>query len=168
MNDLSVNNTAHSGVMPESNISRSDETEAPEIYSTAGDTKYAIKKRKTKISKATLLKITLSVSAVSGSVLIANVFIGSAPTINNFDTCYQITGTTFEYNLEVEVVTARLEMSILKEDKVLKDYVFESSGTYTGEYILEKDGSDYEVKFYSTNLFDYKVELTDYNIKILF
>lgn len=166
MNDLSTNNIATSSVMPSNNISTSDELTAPEIYSADGDSKYAIKRRKSKLSKTTVTLLTISVSAVAGGTVLTNVFIGDAPVINNFDSCYEVVEQTFKYNLDITVKVAKLEMSLNSKEATLQDYVFDSTGVFTGEYALPSSGT-YEVKFYSTNLFDYKSELKQYYITFI-
>ena len=163
MNDVSTNNVPFADPMPMDNISTSDELSSPEIYSSDLDTKYAIKKRKTKLSKTAIITLTLSASAVSGGVLISNAFIGAQPVINNFDTCYEVVEQTFKYNLDIEITNAKLEMSVLKGEELIKDFVFDSTGVFTGEVELPEP-NDYQVKFYSTNLFDYKNELVGYHI----
>ena len=119
MNDVSTNNVPFADPMPMDNISTSDELSSPEIYSSDLDTKYAIKKRKTKLSKTAIITLTLSASAVSGGVLISNAFIGAQPVINNFDTCYEVVEQTFKYNQKSVSVNITFLAGMLDIIKIL-------------------------------------------------
>ncbi len=123
---------------------------------------FALNKRIENASKKVGLILTLSISVFTGATSISNVLLGADPIIKNFNNCYATYSQRFTYNFDIEIENSILKMNIFYAESIVYSYTFKESGVYKNSLQL-LDLGDYNVKFYSTNLFDYEKELTDYS-----
>lgn len=163
INDIYVNNN------PIDSLNVNNTAISDELITSENNDKeslYAINKRIINKSDKITLFLTLSVSVLAGGSTIVNAFVGSDPVINNFANCFHLEGATLNYELDLTIFNSKLKMNIIKEEVILSELVFESSGIYKDSISLEEVGN-YCVKFYSTNLFDYNRELSDYSFTFI-
>lgn len=138
----------------------SDELAINENNSVIEGTKYAAAKRNSKASK-TVSIITLSMTALLAGSFMMNSFIGSDPVINNFSESYFVEGNIFSYNFDITISSSTLIMKINGGKVELENIKFSNSGVYKNSIELEYN-TEYKVKFYSSNGFDYSKEITNY------
>jgi hypothetical protein len=142
------------------NLFISDELAVDEKNNVIDGTKYAADKRSSKASKA-ISFVALSMTALLAGSLMLNSFIGSDPVINNFAHSYSVEGNMFNYSFDVTISSSTLIMKISGGTVELDKIKFNKTGVYEDSIELEYN-SEYMVKFYSSNGFDYTKEIANY------
>ncbi len=159
VNEIYFNNNPTIPLNPNNSFT-SDELLLNETNSTVST--YALNKRIKKSKTKGKVAITVSVSIFTGAVSMSNSLLGADPVINNFENSYSIQEQTFSYNFDIKIEKTMLKMNIFYADSSVYSVIFKQTGTYKEDVLLEKKGK-YNVKFYSTNSFDYEKELTKYS-----
>ena len=162
LNNLSVSNP-NASIRDISNYQTCDELNVGENNVQYGESKFARNKRKAKTASKVISFTTLLVAAVATGSLIVNAYLGEAPTIKDFETSYVIEDDTFKYNFDVTIDKITINMNVYLNDIIIDSYPFNQSGIYQGEVHFEASGK-YDIKFISTNSFDYHSEIEKYHI----
>lgn len=162
VNEINVFNIDNSATksLDVNNAFTSDELICDEVNSCTST--YSLNKRIKNTSKKAGLVLTLSVSVFTGTISFSNSILGADPVINNFNDSYSIDSTSFSYRFDIKIEKSILKMNIYFAESIVYSCEFKESGTYNKVVNLSRFG-DYNVKFYSTNLFDYEKELSQYS-----
>ncbi len=158
INTFDINNNPISS-LETNNIALSDELFCSE--GNDSESLYAKNKRINNSSKKAAIALTLSISVFTGAATLSNALLGSDPIINNFSNSIIVNENTLSYNFDINIENSSLRMDVFYLSDVIYSYTFSTSGTYAENINLSKKGQ-YVMKFFSSNLFDYERELSDY------